>query len=96
MTPAEMRSGSFAERVFDVEMADVVFVPFFATISAELQLGVNKGVFRKKGGNDDYERQREVVDFVKGMEAWRWSGGRNFVFVITGVWVSFCFFAFVF
>ncbi|KAM7507652.1 hypothetical protein LguiA_018105 [Lonicera macranthoides] len=83
MTPAEMRSGSFAERVFDVEMADVVFVPFFATISAELQLGVNKGVFRKKGGNEDYERQRQVVDFVKRMKAWRRSGGRNFVFVIT-------------
>ncbi|XP_057978802.1 probable arabinosyltransferase ARAD1 isoform X1 [Malania oleifera] len=83
MTPEKLRTGSFARRVFDVNEADAVFVPFFATLSAEMQLGVAKGVFRKKVGNEDYERQREVVDFVKGTEAWKRSGGRNHVFVVT-------------
>lgn len=84
MTPEKMRIGSFAKRVFDVEDADVVFVPFFATLSAELQLGVKKSVFRKKVGNEDYDRQREVVDFVRNTEAWKRSGGRDHVFVLTG------------
>ncbi|KAK9271383.1 hypothetical protein L1049_026973 [Liquidambar formosana] len=83
MTPEEFRIGSFARRVFDANDADVVFVPFFATVSAELQLGVAKGVFRKKVGNEDYERQREVVDFIKGTEEWKRSGGRDHVFVLT-------------
>ncbi|KAA8538591.1 hypothetical protein F0562_028215 [Nyssa sinensis] len=83
MTPEELKTGSFARRVFNVEEADVVFVPFFATLSAEMQLGLAKGAFRKKVGNEDYERQREVVDFVKGTEAWKRSGGRDHVFVLT-------------
>ncbi|PWA41966.1 exostosin family protein [Artemisia annua] len=84
MTPQELRSGSFAKRVFVPEEADVVFVPFFGTVSAELQLGVAKGVFRKKvDGNEDYVRQREVLDFVKGTDAWKRSGGRDHVFVLT-------------
>ncbi|KAM0033971.1 putative xylogalacturonan beta-1,3-xylosyltransferase [Helianthus debilis subsp. tardiflorus] len=83
VTPPELRSGSFAKRVFSPEEADVVFVPFFATLSAELQLGTAKGVFRKKVGNEDYARQREVLDFVKGSEAWKRSGGRDHVFVLT-------------
>ncbi|KAL5559989.1 hypothetical protein UlMin_036200 [Ulmus minor] len=83
MTPPEQRTGSFAKRVFEVEDADVVFVPFFATLSAEMQLGLAKGVFRKKVGNQDYERQRKVVDFVKNTEAWKRSGGRDHVFVLT-------------
>ncbi|XP_035843172.1 probable arabinosyltransferase ARAD1 [Helianthus annuus] len=85
VTPPELRSGSFAKRVFSPEEADVVFVPFFATLSAELQLGTAKGVFRKKVGNEDYARQREVLDFVKGSEAWKRSGGRDHVFVLTGI-----------
>lgn len=80
----ELRTASFARRVFDFAEADVVFVPFFATMSAEMQLGVGNGVFRKKEGNEDYERQRQVVDFVKGSEAWKQSGGRDHVFVLTG------------
>ena len=84
MTPEKLRYGSFAKRVFDVKEADVVFVPFFATISAEIQLGVGKGVFRKKEGNEDYERQRQVMEFVRGTEAWKRSGGRDHVFVLTG------------
>ncbi|KAF8411837.1 hypothetical protein HHK36_004396 [Tetracentron sinense] len=83
MTPEESRGGSFARRVFDVDEADVVFVPFFATLSAEIQLGMAKGVFRKKVGNGDYERQREVVDLIQGTDAWRRSGGRDHVFVLT-------------
>ncbi|XP_059631894.1 probable arabinosyltransferase ARAD1 [Cornus florida] len=83
MTPEELRAGSFARRVFDVGLADVVFVPFFATLSAEMQLGMAKGVFRKKAGNEDYQRQREVVEFVKASEAWKRSGGRDHVFVLT-------------
>nr|XP_043616905.1 probable arabinosyltransferase ARAD2 [Erigeron canadensis] len=83
ITPQELRTTSFARRVFAPERADVIFVPFFATISAELQLGTAKGVFRKKAGNEDYSRQREVLDFVKGTEAWKRSGGRDHVFVLT-------------
>ncbi|KAM6542180.1 hypothetical protein CsatB_006627 [Cannabis sativa] len=82
-TPLEERTTSFAKRVFDVEEADVVFVPFFATVSAEMQLGMAKGVFRKKIGNEDYERQRKVVDLVKKSKAWKRSGGRDHVFVLT-------------
>lgn len=84
MTPEAFRFGSFARRVFDVNDADIVFVPFFATVSAEMQLGTAKGAFRKKVGNEDYERQREVVDFVKRTQAWKRSGGRDHVFVLTG------------
>ncbi|XP_048331932.1 probable arabinosyltransferase ARAD2 [Ziziphus jujuba] len=83
MTPQEQRFGSFAKRVLDAEEADVVFVPFFATLSAELQLSMAKGAFRKKVGNEDYERQRQVVDLVKSSEAWRRTGGRDHVFVLT-------------
>lgn len=83
MTPGKLKAGSFAKRVLSAEEADVIFVPFFATLSAEMQLIVNKGVFRKKAGNEDYERQRMVVDFLKQTEAWKRSGGRDHVFVIT-------------
>lgn len=90
VTPSKLRTGSFAKRVFDEREADVVFVPFFATISAELQLGMAKGVFRKKVGNEDYQRQSEVVDFVKKTEAWNRSGGRDHVFVVTGMFCFMC------
>ncbi|PHT59046.1 hypothetical protein CQW23_01409 [Capsicum baccatum] len=59
MTPEKLKLGSsFAKRAFSAEEADVIFVPFLATLSAEMQLIVNKGVFRKKkkaAGNEDYE-----------------------------------------
>lgn len=35
-------------------------------MSAELQPGAAKGVFKKKVANEDYERQREVMDFTMG------------------------------
>lgn len=85
MTPPELKKDSLAERVFNIDDADVIFVPFFATLSAELQLGVNKGVFRKKvEDNEDYQRQKMVLDLVKKSEAWQRSGGRDHVFVLTG------------
>jgi len=84
ITPPQQRVTSFAKRVLDPRLADVVFVPFFATLSAEMQLGANKGAFRKKTGNEDYNRQREVMDAVKSTEAWNRSGGRDHVFVLTG------------
>lgn len=85
MTPPELKKDSLAERVFNIDEADVIFVPFFATLSAELQLGVNKGVFRKKvEDNEDYQRQKMVLDLVKKSEAWQRSGGRDHVFVLTG------------
>ncbi|RAL50208.1 hypothetical protein DM860_007882 [Cuscuta australis] len=83
MTPPELRKGSFSERVFDAKDADVILVPFFATLSAEMQLGLNKGAFRKKVGNDDYKRQKLVVDLLKQTEAWKRSGGRDHVFILT-------------
>ncbi|KAK6258017.1 hypothetical protein QUC31_001476 [Theobroma cacao] len=82
-TPGELRTGSFAKRVFDVSEADVVFVPFFATLSAEMELGSGSGAFKKKAGNGDYSRQKEVVDFVRKTDAWKRSGGRDHVFVLT-------------
>ncbi|KAI4352825.1 hypothetical protein L6164_007040 [Bauhinia variegata] len=83
MTPQQQRTGSFARRVFEVNEADVIFVPFFSTLSAEMQLGMAKGQFRKKERNEDYQRQREVMDFVKNTDAWKRSGGRDHVFVLT-------------
>ncbi|XP_021748314.1 probable arabinosyltransferase ARAD1 [Chenopodium quinoa] len=83
MTPQNLRSRSFANRVFDAKEADVIFVPFFATLSAEIQLSLDRSVFRKKSGNEDYQRQREVLDLVKNSEAWKLSGGRDHVFVLT-------------
>lgn len=84
LTPERLKIESFSKRVFSAEEADVVFVPFFATVSAELQLIENKGVFRKKvKENEDYVRQRMVVDSIKKSEAWLRSGGRDHVFVLT-------------
>ncbi|XP_043711955.1 probable arabinosyltransferase ARAD1 [Telopea speciosissima] len=83
MTTEEFRERSFARRVFKVEEADVIFVPFFATLSAEMQLGMAKGAFRRKIGNEDYERQKQVVDLIHGTDAWKRSGGRDHVFVLT-------------
>ncbi|GAB4844843.1 hypothetical protein Ancab_038231 [Ancistrocladus abbreviatus] len=84
MTPEKLRSGSFAKRVFDAREANVVFVPFFATLSAEMQLSVDRRVFRKKvKENEDYMRQKEVVELVRNTEAWKRSGGRDHVFVLT-------------
>ncbi|KAF8393957.1 hypothetical protein HHK36_020159 [Tetracentron sinense] len=83
MTIEESREGSFVRHVIDVDEADVVFVSFFTTLSADIQLGMTKEVFRKKVGNEDYERQREVVDFIWGTYAWRRYGGQDHVFVLT-------------
>ncbi|KAK8970922.1 hypothetical protein KSP40_PGU005148 [Platanthera guangdongensis] len=84
-TPAGTRDPSSAvERVYDWSDADVVFVPFFATLSAEMELGWGrKGGFLKKDGNADYGRQREVVDLIRSSNAWKRSGGRDHVFVLT-------------
>ncbi|CAM8999614.1 unnamed protein product [Rhodiola kirilowii] len=76
-------NSSIPVRVFDWRDADVVFVPFFATLSAEMELGRGKGTFRKKEGNEDYQRQRMVMDLVKGSDAWKRSGGRDHIFVLT-------------
>lgn len=85
MAPEELKEESFAKRVLDSRKADVIFVPFFATLSAELQLVIDKGVFRKRvEENEDYMRQRMVIDLVKKSEAWQKSGGRDHVFVLTG------------
>ncbi|KAB2092982.1 hypothetical protein ES319_A02G066800v1 [Gossypium barbadense] len=82
-TPQGMRTASFAKRAFDVNEADVVFVPFFATLSAEMELGSGSGAFKKKAGNGDYLRQKKVLDFVRNTDAWKRSGGRDHVFVLT-------------
>lgn len=85
--PTAKRENSAAERVYSAKEGDydVVFVPFFATLSAEMELGWGKkGGFNKKEGNEDYRRQREVMDLVKASDTWRRSGGRDHVFVLTG------------
>ncbi|KAJ3678415.1 hypothetical protein LUZ60_002218 [Juncus effusus] len=81
------REDSVAIRVFDPDHADVIFVPFFAALSAEMQLGWgNKGDFFKKDErvNLDYKRQKEVLEIVKGSKAWKRSAGHDHVFVLTG------------
>lgn len=88
LTPPELRgkmdTSSVAKRVWKVEDSDVVFVPFFATLSAEMQLDRAKGKFRhKKEDNEDYRRQMKVVDLIKSSAAWQRSGGRDHVFVLT-------------
>ncbi|KAJ4778744.1 Exostosin family protein [Rhynchospora pubera] len=86
-TPPDLRArDSAAVRVYNLEESDVVFVPFFATLSAEMQLGWGKkGEFLKKdeSSNLDYKRQKEVVERIKRSEAWKRSGGRDHVFVLT-------------
>ncbi|CAA6669878.1 unnamed protein product [Spirodela intermedia] len=42
-----------------------------------------EGGFGKKEGNDDYARQKEVVDLITSSDAWNRSGGRDHVFVLT-------------
>ncbi|GJN01371.1 hypothetical protein PR202_ga18636 [Eleusine coracana subsp. coracana] len=81
---ASLQTAAAVRVVKDWREADVVFVPFFATLSAEMELGWGtKGAFRRKDGNHDYRRQREVVDRVTAHPAWRRSGGRDHVFVLT-------------
>ncbi|KAJ7564281.1 hypothetical protein O6H91_02G011100 [Diphasiastrum complanatum] len=83
MTPEELRRNSVAKRVRDPAQADVIFVPFFATLSAEIQLGKARGRFRHQSGNEDYSRQRKAVDIVKNSSRWSSSEGRDHVFVLT-------------
>jgi hypothetical protein len=70
MTPKSFRAGSFAKRVFNVKESDVVFLPFFATLSAKLQLGTAKVAFRKKVGiilvAEEAEMQRDFWNKIKG------------------------------
>eukprot|EP00249_Psilotum_nudum_P004985 c18474_g1_i4 orf=700-1317(-) len=83
MTPEYLRTRSVAKRVWNSSEADVVFVPFFATLSAELQLRKAKGKFRRKIDNEDYERQKRVLDIVMKSVEWQRSGGSDHVFVLT-------------
>ncbi|KAI5067494.1 hypothetical protein GOP47_0018022 [Adiantum capillus-veneris] len=83
ITPANERSNSVARRVWNSSLADVIFVPFFATLSAELQLHQAKGKFRHKKENADYDRQVRVLELVKNSPEWKRSQGRDHVFVLT-------------
>ncbi|KAG0556067.1 hypothetical protein KC19_11G023300 [Ceratodon purpureus] len=75
---------SAAVKVSDMADADVFLVPFFCALSAEIQLGEGHGKFRKKmEENRDYVRQRKVMEFVTQTSAWRRSGGRDHVFMLT-------------
>lgn len=84
LTPPENQGNSTAVRVLDSAQADVVFVPFFATLSAKMQLAKSRGKFRHKKENEDYERQRRVVDIVKNSSSWQRSHGVDHIFVLTG------------
>lgn len=90
MTDGAQRGNSPAVRVMKMEEAEIFFVPFFAALSAEIQLGEGHGNFRHKvQENGDYVRQLAVLDFVMKTEAWQRSGGRDHVFVLTGVVYSY-------
>uniref|UniRef100_A0A6N2LSA6 Exostosin GT47 domain-containing protein n=1 Tax=Salix viminalis TaxID=40686 RepID=A0A6N2LSA6_SALVM len=56
-------------------------LPFF--VLAEMELAKGKGSFRRKQGNEDYRRQKQVVDIVRNSDAWKRSGGKDHVFVLT-------------
>ncbi|MCO5595699.1 hypothetical protein L7F22_049745 [Adiantum nelumboides] len=84
MTPGNERSNSMARRVWNSSLADVIFVPFFATLSAELQLHQAKGKFRHTKDNADYDRQARVLEIVRNTPEWKRSQGRDHVFVLTG------------
>ena len=78
-------SYSEAVRVQEEADADVFLVPFFCALSAEIQLGEGHGKFRKRvEENNDYVRQRKVMEFVMQTPVWRRSGGRDHVFMLTG------------
>ncbi|KAH7435660.1 hypothetical protein KP509_06G074100 [Ceratopteris richardii] len=83
MTPEKEKRNSLVRRVWNSSLADVVFVPFFATLSAELQLHQAKGKFRHTKGNADYSRQVRVLEIVKNSTEWKRSHGRDHVFVLT-------------
>ena len=62
---------------FSAPMRQMPSLRRFSTLSMELQLGMTKGAFSKKVGNEDDERQREVVDLIPGTNAWKRSGLRR-------------------
>ncbi|KAJ6831764.1 putative arabinosyltransferase ARAD1 [Iris pallida] len=69
--------GGAALRVSDPGLADVVFVPFFASVSYNRHSGL-----RGKGeAGRDGALQRELVRFLRGREEWRRRGGRDHVVV---------------
>ncbi|XP_074263546.1 putative arabinosyltransferase ARAD1 isoform X2 [Silene latifolia] len=84
MTPESLRNNnSVAKRVSDAKDADVIFVPFFAALSCEMQASIDRRIItRKVDKNEDYRRQKEVMDIVTNSEAWIRSGGRDHVFVL--------------
>ncbi|KAG2314767.1 hypothetical protein Bca52824_017889 [Brassica carinata] len=48
-----------------------------------MELANGKGSsFRKKSGNEDSQRQRQVLDFLNNTQAWKRSGGRDHVFAL--------------
>ena len=40
--------------------------------------------FRHKKENEDYDRQKRVIEIVKNTPEWQRSGGRDHIFVLTG------------
>ncbi|KAK9743331.1 hypothetical protein RND81_03G232800 [Saponaria officinalis] len=83
MTPEISRNGSFAKRVYNETESDVIFVPFFAAVSCVMQVGLDRRVFTEKvESNEDYKRQKEVIELVTNSDGWKRSGGRDHVFVV--------------
>ncbi|XP_057787139.1 probable arabinosyltransferase ARAD1 [Salvia miltiorrhiza] len=70
-------SGRSAVRVGDSRQADVVFVPFFASISYN-RFGKNQK--RSKKSADDM-LQEKLVHFLVAQEEWKRSGGRDHIIV---------------
>ena len=75
---ADRKSTCTAFRVSDWKAADVLFVPFFASLSYNKYSKVD----RKEEADKNEELQEKLVKYLKRQTAWQTSGGYDHVIVI--------------
>ena len=89
---ADRQNECTAFRVSDWRAADVIFVPFFASLSYNkytkmdhsklVGKGQSKPELSKLGGDKNADMQEQLLKFLRGQPAWRESGGFDHVIVI--------------
>ncbi len=79
----DRRTPCTAFRVEDWQSADVVFVPFFASLSYNRysSVGAKPRELQKQQNNRDLELQQKLVRYLKMQPAWQASGGSDHVIV---------------
>jgi hypothetical protein len=79
----DRRTPCTAFRVADWQSADVVFVPFFASLSYNRysSAGAKPRELQKQQNNRDLELQQKLVRYLKMQPAWQASGGSDHVIV---------------